>query len=67
MIGSDRAAAATGVVLSLRWAWFFVDVAVGVEMSAANADVAAVGELTDGDEVEARVAVGDRGEHDPRV
>ena len=43
VIGLDRAAAATGVVLSLRWAWFFVDVAVGVEMSAANADVAAVG------------------------
>jgi hypothetical protein len=43
VIGSDRAAAATGVVLSLRWAWFSVDVAVGVEMSAVTADAAAVG------------------------
>jgi len=43
VIGLDRAAAATGVVLSLRWAWFSVDVAVGVEMSAVTADAAAVG------------------------
>lgn len=43
VIGSDCAAAATGVVLSLRWARSDADVAEGAGMSAESAGAAVVG------------------------